>query len=193
MKLLQESPVEFLEPLSKPPETVYITQVSGKLGNVVLAGTSSGILRVRLDFTLEQVAKQLRTLWNVDIIRNEAPFRTTVADMSAYLDGSPVHIRATIQPLLVKPFTLSVHKHLTRISYGNAQTYGEIAEALCNPGAARAVGGACGRNMSLIIVPCHRVVAASGLGGFGAGLNVKKRLLRHENIPFRKDKIGTSK
>ena len=185
MKLLQESPVEFLEPLLKPPEKVYITQVSGTLGNVVLAGTSTGILCVRFDITLEQFAKQLCTLWDVDIIRNEAPFRTTVADLRAYLDGSPVHIRATIQPLAVKPFTLSVHKYLTRISYGNTQTYGEIAEAMGNPGAARAVGGACGRNMSLIIVPCHRVVAAFGLGGFGAGLNVKKRLLRHESILFK--------
>jgi len=167
--------------------------VSGTLGNVVLAGTSTGILCVRFDSTLEQSAKQLSTLWNADIIRDEAPFLTTAADMSAYLDGSHVHIRATIQPLAVKPFTLSVHKHLTRISYGSTQMYGEIAEALGNPGAARAVGSACGRNMSLIIVPCHRVLAASGLGGFGAGLNVKKRLLKHESIPFGKDKIGASK
>ena len=156
----------------------------------MLAGTSGGILCVRFGLTLDQFAQQLSALWDVDIIRNETPFRTTAADLNAYLDGSPVHIRATIQPLAVKPFTLSVHKYLTRISYGSTQTYGEIAGALGNPGAARAVGSACGRNMSLIVVPCHRVLAANGLGGFGAGLNVKKLLLRHESIPFREDKIG---
>jgi methylated-DNA-[protein]-cysteine S-methyltransferase len=71
---------------------------------------------------------------------------------------------------------------MARIPYGETVTYGELAALAGNPRAARAVGGACGRNPVLIIVPCHRVVASHGLGGFGGGLDLKQRLLHLEGV-----------
>ena len=79
------------------------------------------------------------------------------------------------------PFQLQVWRALLQIPFGEMRTYGELAEALGRPGAARAVGAANGRNPVAILVPCHRVVAAGGrLGGFSGGLEVKRRLLAHE-------------
>ncbi|MBD0252933.1 MAG: methylated-DNA--[protein]-cysteine S-methyltransferase [Rubrobacter sp.] len=75
----------------------------------------------------------------------------------------------------------TVWVELTRIPFGETRSYGEIADALGRPGAARAVGSANARNVLPVVVPCHRVIAADGtLGGFNGGLHLKERLLEHE-------------
>ncbi|WP_406441290.1 methylated-DNA--[protein]-cysteine S-methyltransferase [Streptomyces sp. NBC_01613] len=76
------------------------------------------------------------------------------------------------------PFQRTVWEQLQRIPYGETRSYGELADALGNPSASRAVGLANGRNPIGIIVPCHRVVGANGsLTGYGGGLERKQRLL----------------
>jgi methylated-DNA-[protein]-cysteine S-methyltransferase len=75
----------------------------------------------------------------------------------------------------------TVWTELTRIPFGETRSYGEVADALGRPGAARAVGSANARNVLPVVVPCHRVIAADGsLGGFNGGLHLKERLLEHE-------------
>lgn len=72
---------------------------------------------------------------------------------------------------------------MQKIATGRTMSYGEIATALRKPGAARAVGAACGANPIPVLVPCHRVLAAnSKLGGFSGGLNWKRKLLAREGI-----------
>lgn len=78
-------------------------------------------------------------------------------------------------------FQLAVWDALNQISYGEIQTYTDIAKAINNPKAVRAVGAAIGANPLLMIIPCHRVIAKSGaLTGFRSGLDVKKRLIELE-------------
>ena len=77
-------------------------------------------------------------------------------------------------------FQKKVWRHLRKIPYGHTRSYGEVANMMDAPGAARAVGLACAKNPWLILVPCHRVVAQKGLGGFALGLSKKKWLLNHE-------------
>jgi methylated-DNA-[protein]-cysteine S-methyltransferase len=75
----------------------------------------------------------------------------------------------------------AVWTELTRIPFGETRSYGEIADSLGRPGAARAVGRANASNVLPVVVPCHRVIAADGtLGGFNGGLHLKERLLEHE-------------
>ena len=75
----------------------------------------------------------------------------------------------------------AVWAELTRIPFGETRSYGEVADALGRPGAARAVGSANASNVLPVVVPCHRVIAADGtLGGFNGGLHLKERLLEHE-------------
>lgn len=79
------------------------------------------------------------------------------------------------------PFQLAVWQELRRIPYGEVRTYGAVAESVGQRDAARAVGQANHQNPIPIIIPCHRVVAAGGkLGGFGGGLDLKRRLLQLE-------------
>jgi methylated-DNA-[protein]-cysteine S-methyltransferase len=75
----------------------------------------------------------------------------------------------------------AVWMELTRIPFGETRSYGEVADNLGRPGAARAVGRANASNVLPVVVPCHRVIAADGtLGGFNGGLHLKERLLEHE-------------
>jgi methylated-DNA-[protein]-cysteine S-methyltransferase len=78
-------------------------------------------------------------------------------------------------------FQQEVWRALREIPYGETRSYGELAARVGRPGAARAVGAANGRNPVSIIVPCHRVVGASGaLTGYAGGMERKQWLLRHE-------------
>ena len=80
------------------------------------------------------------------------------------------------------PFQQRVWAELQRIPYGSVRTYAEVARALGSPKLARAVGGACAANPLPIVIPCHRVVASGGgLGGYSAGLEVKRLLLELES------------
>ncbi len=80
-------------------------------------------------------------------------------------------------------FQLRVWRNLLKIPYGQTVSYQRLAVMINNPNAPRAVGQANGRNPVSIIVPCHRVIAADGsLGGYGGGLNRKRRLLEIEGV-----------
>ena len=78
-------------------------------------------------------------------------------------------------------FQQAVWKQLREIPYGETRTYGQVAVAVANPAAARAVGMANHRNPIPIVIPCHRVIAAGGrLGGYGGGRELKQKLLQLE-------------
>ena len=80
-------------------------------------------------------------------------------------------------------FQQSVWRQMLKISVGQTKSYGEIATAIKNPKAVRAVGGACGANPIPVLVPCHRILAANKkIGGFSGGLDWKRRLLAREGI-----------
>jgi methylated-DNA-[protein]-cysteine S-methyltransferase len=80
------------------------------------------------------------------------------------------------------PFQREVWTELSRIPYGETISYGELARRVGRPSAPRAVGQANGRNPIPVIVPCHRVLASNGIGGYGGGLKVKRQLLAVEGV-----------
>lgn len=84
-------------------------------------------------------------------------------------------------------FQQSVWRALQRIPPKKTMSYSEVARVIGRPKATRAVGQACGANPIPVIIPCHRVLAAHGrLGGFSAGLDWKRKLLKREGIQFLK-------
>lgn len=100
----------------------------------------------------------------------------TVEQLQEYFDGRRRKFKL---PLLFDgtPFQVKVWQALFWIPYGQTITYSELGGWLGDRNKARAVGTACGRNAIPIIIPCHRVVSASGLGGFAADLSIKEKLL----------------
>ncbi len=111
----------------------------------------------------------------------ESRFIRDCADqLRAYLSGTrqnfdiPLKLRGT-------DFQKSVWAELMKVPYGETRSYKEICARIGRPKAARAVGNAVGKNPVLIVVPCHRIISADGsLGGFTAGLPMKKKLLALE-------------
>ncbi|MGK3201995.1 methylated-DNA--[protein]-cysteine S-methyltransferase [Amycolatopsis sp. MEPSY49] len=91
------------------------------------------------------------------------------------------------------PFQRSVWAALLDIPYGETASYGELAQLLGKPAAARAVGLANGKNPISIIVPCHRVIGSTGsLTGYGGGLERKRYLLDFERRPSPREAVSTS-
>jgi methylated-DNA-[protein]-cysteine S-methyltransferase len=104
-----------------------------------------------------------------------------VSELTAYFAGALTRFTVPVQMRGGSEFERAVWAEITRIPYGEMLTYGEIATALGDPGAARAVGTACNHNPVPVIVPCHRVVGAGGkMVGFGGGIDRKRRLLELE-------------
>jgi methylated-DNA-[protein]-cysteine S-methyltransferase len=113
--------------------------------------------------------------------RDERPFAEAEAQLEAYFAGELTEFTLPLR-LHGTPFQRRVWEHLRTIPYGETRTYGQLATALGNPKASRAVGLANGKNPIGIIVPCHRVVGTDGsLTGYGGGLERKKRLLDFES------------
>jgi len=110
----------------------------------------------------------------------EAHLDQAQAQLAEYFAGTRRDFDLDLDPAGTA-FQLRAWKALRTIPYGRTITYGEQAAQLGGPGAARAVGAANGRNPLSIVVPCHRVVAATGaLTGFAGGLDIKAWLLDHE-------------
>lgn len=108
--------------------------------------------------------------------------RQTAAALKAILRGAAVPQLPPFDLRDATAFQRSVWDAMLRIPAGRTQSYRELADAIGNPGATRAVGTACGANPIPVIIPCHRVVAAKGLGGFSAGMAWKERLLEVEGV-----------
>lgn len=102
-------------------------------------------------------------------------------DLRDYFSGEKVEFNYEVC-LNVSDFVISVLEEVRKIPYGKVVTYGEIAKKLKT--SPRAVGRALKLNPTPIIIPCHRVIAKNGLGGFSSGLDVKRELLKLEGVKF---------
>ncbi len=108
-----------------------------------------------------------------------------VRQLAEYFSHQRRDFTVALEDVDATDFQREVWTALVTIPYGEVRTYGEVARALGRPLAARAVGQANHVNPWPIIVPCHRVVAAGGLGGYAGGLTVKEFLLALEQTPSR--------
>ncbi|WP_239085954.1 methylated-DNA--[protein]-cysteine S-methyltransferase [Catellatospora methionotrophica] len=118
----------------------------------------------------------------LDVAQEADPLLADVAgQLTAYFAGELVAFTMPVSVRRGSDFERAVWAELSRIPYGETHTYGEVARAVGDPDAARAVGVACNRNPVAVVVPCHRVVGANGkLVGFGGGLPRKRQLLELE-------------
>ena len=112
---------------------------------------------------------------------DRTPFTEVITQLEQYFAGQRTDFDVAVS-LAGTPFQRTVWAALREIPYGETESYGQLAERIGSPGAARAVGLANARNPIGIIVPCHRVVGATGnLTGYGGGLERKQYLLDFEH------------
>ena len=160
---------------------INYTIVNSSLGRLLVAATGRGICAVSFadeDARLEAFLKSEYPAANLK--RDDILLKEWVNTILEYLDGShpnldlPLDVQATA-------FQLRVWEELRRIPYGETRTYSQVAQAIGQPEAVRAVGHACAVNPAALVTPCHRVVRTDGgLGGYRWGLERKQALLAKE-------------
>lgn len=156
--------------------TTRWTTVPSPIGELLLTGDHAGLTGLHME-TRRHGPADVAPEW----VRDDAPFRAAKDQLDEYFAGERTEFDLALNPSGT-PFQLKVWESLRTIPYGEVRSYGEIAEQIGKPGAARAVGLANGRNPISIIVPCHRVIGASGaLTGYGGGIERKQALLELEN------------
>lgn len=114
-----------------------------------------------------------------EMLPEDALLKKTIAQLKEYFAGSRTAFDVPLQPRGTA-FQQAAWRALQSIPYGETITYGEEAARMGDKKAARAVGGANRRNPIAIIIPCHRVVAANGVGGYASGIDRKCFLLELE-------------
>lgn len=106
---------------------------------------------------------------------------TAKQQLTEYFAGTRREFSVPFRYPTATPFQIRVWDALQQVPYGKTITYGQLAAAIGQPGAARAVGLAVGQNPLMILLPCHRVVAVNGLGGFRWGQEIKRALINLED------------
>jgi O-6-methylguanine DNA methyltransferase len=167
-----------------PPVRLAYHMMSSPLGPLFLARTAKGLRycefmdRKSLKRMMASHADQcLDARWEPSLLELKG-----VADqLDEYFNGELQVFDLPLDPV-GSEFQLKVWKELLAIPFGATSSYGQIAKAIRQPKASRAVGMANNQNPLVIIVPCHRIVGANGtLTGYGGGLPRKKWLLQHES------------
>jgi O-6-methylguanine DNA methyltransferase len=160
----------------------YVDRVESPAGELAFAVDEDGAL-ISLHFAESDGGLDMEeSLWDggYEVLRDETRTAQARRELGEYYAGERREFGLTLS-LVGSEWQKAVWTELTRIPYGETRSYGEIADSLDRPGAARAVGRANASNRLPLVVPCHRVIAADGtLGGFNGGLHLKERLLAHE-------------
>jgi AraC family transcriptional regulator of adaptative response/methylated-DNA-[protein]-cysteine methyltransferase len=151
------------------------------LGRLLLAGTERGICAVYLGDDDAKLAAELsREFPAAEVGRDDEGLMEWVGALVNHLNGQQPHLDLPLD-VQATAFQWRVWQELQAIPYGSTRSYSEIARALGQPTAARAVARACATNPVSLVIPCHRVVReGGGLGGYRWGLHRKQALLDHE-------------
>ena len=158
--------------------TVFTTS----MGWVGVSGSDRGLLCITLpQRSAQQARHHLLGERRSDAVWSPDRFGDLIQRLRIYLSGGKATFPDELDLSGATPFQRRVWEITRLISYGETRSYAWVAQQVDNPRAARAVGQALARNPLPVIIPCHRVLTSDGrLGGFGGGVEVKRRLLHLE-------------
>jgi len=157
---------------------LFMSRYNSPFGEMIILSTEKGLCYLALPGMGGMVRPWARKAFGNGVsIVHETRKGRAIEEIEAYFRGK---IRDFSLPLEIKgtPFQKKVWEALMSIPYGETRSYGDIAKAIGNPKAFRAVGWANAQNPIPIVIPCHRVIQSDGsLGGYGGGLELKRKLL----------------
>ena len=154
---------------------------SSNIGRVLVAATERGVCAVRLGESDSELVAELRREFPLSEARQDEPaLADTVRQVIACVNGNDTHPEIALD-IRGTAFQAKVWETLRRIPRGETRSYAQIAQAMKQPKAVRAVANACASNPVAVIVPCHRVVRTDGApGGYRWGVERKEKLLAKE-------------
>jgi methylated-DNA-[protein]-cysteine S-methyltransferase len=151
------------------------------VGTLLVGVTDRGVCRISFDAEPEHHLELLARVFGPRVLRSSKPVDRLRRELDEYFEGRRRHFDVEPDVRGVPDYYRQVLAELARVEYGTTTTYGTLAALTGNPRAARAVGTVMNRNPIPIVLPCHRVIGASGsLTGYGGGLDRKEHLLRLE-------------
>ena len=149
------------------------------------ASERRGLEKLLADCGVQVLSEQCTLLSRIDE-KVRQPFTQLQRGIENLAAGKRDEMDVPLDYSLGTPFQQQVWRELRRVPWGEAISYGELAARIGNPKASRAVGSANGKNPLAPVVPCHRVIQSGGaLGGYGGGLEMKRRLLALEGVQTR--------
>ena len=159
---------------------IKYTIVETDLGWMGIAGSRAGLLRTTLPQPSPEAATSLLSMTELNI--DATAFGDLPQRLRRYFQGEKVLFPNKLDLRKATPFQVAVWQTTRSIPHGETRSYRWIASEIGRPKTARAVGQVLAHNPFPIVVPCHRVIQSNGsLGGFGGGLEMKKRLLDIES------------
>jgi methylated-DNA-[protein]-cysteine S-methyltransferase len=161
-------------------EGLYYAIFRTPAGWVGVLGSEAGLRRLTLPHPSPTGIPHKLGISKGEATLSPQRFKDLVKRLRDYFSGHKVGFPDALDLAAATDFQRQVWAATRLIPYGQTRSYAWVAAQIGRPKAARAVGQALGRNPLPIIVPCHRVLASNGLGGFGGGLQMKKRLLQLE-------------
>lgn len=166
----------------KETREIHCCMIEADRLRIYLASSEKGAVRVGLllDKGPDSIIYFKKVFPDAILIEDRALNYPLIEAVNAALAGKrpPDGFKADVNHT---PFQMKAWKTIRKIPFGETRTYGEVAAMAGCPKGARAIGQAMHINPLPLIFPCHRVVAANGLGGFGGGLELKRYLLNREN------------
>lgn len=158
------------------------TIIPSPIGELLIAAQEARIVHVAFEnHDFASVLERLEGQFGAPVLRDDETLRYATEQFDEYFAGTRESFELPIQRGNTERFITTVQQNLATIPYGETRSYGQLAQQLNKPGAARAVGSACARNPMPIIQPCHRVVRADGTyGEFSGTPGAKKYLLALE-------------
>ncbi|MFJ7148291.1 methylated-DNA--[protein]-cysteine S-methyltransferase [Streptomyces sp. NPDC100445] len=173
----------------RDPQPLVWTVVGTDIGPLLLAATGEGLVNVVFHASdavrLRALERLAARLGRAPVEDPEAPLLAeAVRQVRAYLAGERHDFDLPLDWSLISGFNRQVLRELASgVPYGTVVGYGALAGRVGQPGGAQAVGAAMGANPLPVVVPCHRVVeSGGGIGGFGGGLETKRKLLALEGV-----------
>jgi methylated-DNA-[protein]-cysteine S-methyltransferase len=155
------------------------------IGDLLVGVTDHGVARIHFDADPEAALDGLARQFGPRVLRSAKPVDRVRRQLDEYFAGRRRGFDVDWDIRRLPAFNQRVLHELARVDYGTTTTYGTLAARAGNPKAARAVGTIMNRNPIPIVLPCHRVVGASGkLTGYAGGLDRKEQLLRLEGARF---------
>lgn len=157
--------------------------VESPVGPLLMAASDRGLFRISFEPDPERHLDRLAREFGSRVLRSSKFVERAHRQLDEYFAGDRRAFELRVDLRASAPFAHRVLDELARVPFGETTTYGALARSVGAPRAARAVGTVMNRNPLPIVLPCHRVVGANGsLTGYGGGLHVKERLLRHEGV-----------